>query len=122
VAQRQALRLIIFVMFLLVIAAMSAFASDVLPIQYRGNMPFSYSAPHAAIGPGSPVGDRPSQGTVPNVLGMPYSVAKRMLEDAGFQAQPKGAVPFPDLKTVGEQSPNAYRVASRGSAVMLTLH
>ena len=121
-ANQPAVRLILFVTLLLVISAISAFALDALPIQYRGSAPFSYSAPQAAIRPGSPVDDGPTQGTVPNVMGMPFSVAKKMLEDAGFQAQTKGAVPFPDLKTVGEQSPNAYRVASRGSPVMLTLH
>ena len=98
----------------------SSFAPSQSPFTSDSRLPYAPRIPQR--GDPEPIVDRPTVGTVPNVLGQPYSVAKKTLENAGFQAQISGVAHFPDLETVGEQVPGAYRVAATGSAVMLTLH
>lgn len=62
------------------------------------------------------------QGFVPNVLGMPYPMAKQTLEAAGFEVRTNDVFGNLDLKTVREQSPKPQQMVPGGTTIWLVLN
>ena len=62
------------------------------------------------------------QGIVPNVLGMPYPIAKQTLEAAGFEVRTNDVLGNLDLKTVREQFPKPQQMVPGGTTIWLVLN
>jgi hypothetical protein len=62
------------------------------------------------------------QGIVPNVIGMPYPIAKQTLEAAGFVVRTNDVFGNLDLKTVREQSPKPQDMVPGGTVIWIVLN